>query len=310
MKFLQNFVLIVLLGFSSCHGPKQPIVLQTPPNAEIISEFLPHVTPGSEDWQKEAFIAAQFAKEMDFYRALSGFKRARFLAKEKHTQMDLTYQILLCYFLANKYDKVIQEFENSPLKNADSEFEYFDSLLIILEHSYTKLGLEKKSQKIFKILEQSSQEKAALYKTSKAIMQAELINSDQERLKGLSPSIKESLKEMLDNYENQRVSVEKAGLYNALLPGAGYLYLGQNKSAFTAFCLNSLFILAAQHFFEKGQIAAGIITTGFELGWYLGGIQGAMLSANRYNANLYQKKAHFILERERLYPVFFLERQF
>ena len=95
-----------------------------------------------------------------------------------------------------------------------------------------------------------------------------------------------------------------------ILPGAGYLYVGQKQSAVTAFLLNGLFIAAAVHFFCKWEIAAGVITTSFEAGWYFGGIYGAGESAKLYNERVYEDLAYPALNRNGLFPVLMLQYGF
>src|SRR5690606_3965994 len=80
------------------------------------------------------------------------------------------------------------------------------------------------------------------------------------------------LDDLLLCYKSNKKSVATAQVLNAIIPGAGYYYIGQKKSAMTAFLLNGLFIAAATQVFLHKHVAAGIITTGFEAGWYFGGI--------------------------------------
>ena len=108
---------------------------------------------------------------------------------------------------------------------------------------------------------------------------------------------------MLDRYYLEKKSVAKAQTFNALLPGAGYLYLGQKKSALTAFLLNGLFIAAAYEFFHHRHVAAGIITTSFEAGWYFGGIYGAGEEAKYFNEKAYERNASRTLHEYNLFPV-------
>jgi hypothetical protein len=114
----------------------------------------------------------------------------------------------------------------------------------------------------------------------------------------------------LENYFSEKKSVKKAQFLNALLPGAGYLYLGQKKSALTAFCLNTLFITAAYQFFKHHHFAAGLITTSFESGWYFGGIYGAGEEAKYYNERLYEQNASRVLNAHNLFPALMLDHAF
>ena len=108
----------------------------------------------------------------------------------------------------------------------------------------------------------------------------------------------------------KKKSVSRAQTYNAILPGAGFLYVGQKQSALTSFLLNGLFIWASIHFYSKGNYAAGAVFTSLETGWYFGGIYGAGESAKLYNERLYEKEAYPILNSGGFFPVLMLRYGF
>ena len=134
-----------------------------------------------------------------------------------------------------------------------------------------------------------------------------LIEGDIETLKEDYPE-KKNIQNMIEVYERDKKSVKTAQLLNTFIPGSGYLYIGQKKSAATAFLLNGLFIYATYEFFHRGWTAAGVITASFEAGWYFGGIYGAGQEANSYNERIYERVATPILNKEKsqnnpaLYP--------
>jgi TM2 domain-containing membrane protein YozV len=72
----------------------------------------------------------------------------------------------------------------------------------------------------------------------------------------------------------------------SLIPGLGHLYLGQVGVASTSAAWNALFIMAAAIAFLQGNWGPAIILTVFELGWYTGGIFGAMAGAYRHNRDV------------------------
>jgi tetratricopeptide (TPR) repeat protein len=72
----------------------------------------------------------------------------------------------------------------------------------------------------------------------------------------------------------------------SLIPGLGHLYLGQVGVASTSAAWNALFIIAAGIAFLQGNWGPAIILTVFELGWYTGGIFGAMAGAYRHNRDV------------------------
>lgn len=116
--------------------------------------------------------------------------------------------------------------------------------------------------------------------------------------------------EIISAYHKYKKSPLLAGTLNALLPGSGYLYLGQAQSAFTAFALNGLFIATAGYFIHEKNYPAAIITLSFESGWYFGGILGAKESAKLYNDRLFETHAHHHMRDNKLFPILMLDHGF
>lgn len=301
------------LFFLGCHPQSQVIepnifyVPQTQMIENRPSAFEP-LSPEElrKDWGKELLIAYSFAKEFDFYRAITGFKRALILipSEKVDRRMQIEYGIINSYYLARKYQEVIETFECSILTDVASDFPPFDDFLVILCDSYQKIGQVEKANEIFALIEIRNADKARNLKISDALS------------RGLLPNVRCyansscDLQAFLTTYEHQKLSVRTAQNLNAILPGAGYYYVGQKKAAMTAFIINTLFTAAAYHFFAQGNIAAGLITTSLEVGWYVGGINGAGLAAKEYNERLYEASGKEFLIKQRLFPVLMLETAF
>ena len=234
------------------------------------------------------------------------FKRAEILADSQNCRfLEIQYNILLCYFLAKKYEDVILTFEKSSLENVDKSFYAFEDLLIILYESYRELKNEEKTAKILEILQENfpDMEKNIVLSTA-------LLEGDLYKIKNIADEKKDqTLNVMLKDYQKTKKSIKTAQLLN-IIPGAGYLYIGQKKSAFTAFTLNSLFIYAAYECFARGWKAAGIITLSFEAGWYFGGIYGAGEEAKFYNERIYENYNSQKMQKDKQFPVFMLKYGF
>ncbi len=121
---------------------------------------------------------------------------------------------------------------------------------------------------------------------------------------------KEASIDILKDYHSARKNPYMAGGLNALLPGLGYLYLGQKQSAFTALMLNSLTTAAAYYFYRNDNIPAALLTLSFESGWYFGGIYGAKEEATFYNTRMYEKASHYRMRDHKLYPILMLRHGF
>lgn len=262
-----------------------------------------------EEWGKEYLIGVAFAKELDLYRAITAFKRAQILVSTENfeRQREITYNILLCYYLGGRYEEVIETFETSSLVKAGTTFPAYHDLLLLLYQSYDQIGATEKAKQVLELLKETYPE------TGDKINEANvLLHGNIEELKMLSclhPD-QEYLSQIATCYENNKKSVAKAQTLNGILPGAGYFYVGQVQSGVTALLLNGAFITASYFFFKNGNIAAGVITTSFEAGWYFGGIYGAGEAAKLYNERLYENIACHTLQKEQLYPVLRLRYAF
>jgi tetratricopeptide (TPR) repeat protein len=310
-----KWLLLGVLLLSSCYrvpnqiDPQIDYAVQERYLKKLSSSFTPlSMEEKKEDWGKEYLIGLSFAKELDLYQAITAFKRAAFLIPpyDKARKLEIQYEILLCYFLGTKYEEVISTFKTSDLRAVDPSFPAYHDLLVILYESYLKTNDPQSARQILEMMHQSSPQEAEKLFSYNAIAHAnfpqlELIAKESEDC---------SVKNLLSHYNGTKKSVQGAQILNGLLPGAGYLYIGQKQSAITAFLLNGLFLFAAYEFFHHGYVAAGVITTSFEMGWYFGGIYGAGEEAQCYNQRLYEKEGYNVLNQERLFPVLMLQYGF
>lgn len=306
--------LVVLIFLTSCQ-PNSYLVepnICINPDPRLIqrlpSSFVPLKEDEiKEDWGKEIKIANVFAQEFDLYRAITGYRRAEILlSPDNNRLLQIHYDIILCYYLGGKHSEVVDFFETSSLTEVDGTFPAFQNLLLILYESYLKCGNQERAAAILEFIEKCSPKTAKDLSLSQALLKADFskISSfcDQESYSYCGC--------FLRDYSLNAKSVHKAQTLNALLPGAGYYYVGQKKTALTSFLLNALFIAAAYQFFDRGYVAAGIFTSSLELGWYIGGINGAGLAAKQYNECIYQEKARQILMTERLIPILMFQCAF
>lgn len=306
--------LLLLVCLASCYRvpdtlePKMSYTLQEQRFKCLDSAFSP-LSPveRSEDWGREMIIGKAFAAQLDLYRAISTFKRAVILTpKDNDRRLESQYDILLCYFLANKYCETVSEFEQSDLANVDKTFPAYHDLLLVLYESYRELCCPEKEQRIYELIQNNYPETAEKLRVSTALREGNIDELEQIDATLPHPNY---LDPVLDNYFAKKKSVAAAQTLNAV-PGLGYLYIGQKRSAVTAFILNGLFIAAAVEFFRRGNLPAGIITSSFEAGWYFGGIYGAGEEAKYYNERIYEQEATRALNDNCLFPALMLRHSF
>ena len=100
------------------------------------------------------------------------------------------------------------------------------------------------------------------------------------------------LEEILANKKSARYkSPEAAGVLSAILPGSGQFYNERYKDGVYSFLLNALFIFGAYKAFDSENYGLGGALALFEIGWYTGGIYGAVGGAHKYNRKI--EEDHF-----------------
>lgn len=316
---LAKYFIFLTLIFCSCqtHYVIETEIIHTP-SAENINDLPSCFKPLLEsekgrDWAKELLIANTFAREMDFYRAITSYKRALIMIEiDNDTNPDtlayrkkqMEFGIIQSYYLGQKYQACIDVFETSLLKESPNNFPALRELLIIVYDAYQLTNQCERSEYIWKLIENFDCDTAKKLKTSSALSKANF-----STLNTLSDS-SQGLCDLLHTYDKCKKSIKTAQTLNAVLPGAGYLYVGQRQTALTSFLINTLFIAAAYHFFSHGNPAAGIITTTLEVGWYVGGINGAGLAAKVYNEQLYHHSARNYMVQNSLFPFLMFECAF
>ncbi len=295
---------------SCCLEPNICYALPTRAASCLQSPFKPlNEAEKRTDWGKELMIGRGFAREMDLYRAITCFKRARFLIPKTHERLiEIDYDIFLSYYLANKYDEAVDAFETTTLMQASLEtFPALHDLYVALYDAYIKTDHLDKANSLLYFIQETDPCTSQSLKIETNVIDADL----EGALSAASESpYEEAMSSFVHEYCCKAKSPQKAQFFNAVLPGAGYLYVGQPKSALTSFLINALFIAASYQLFDRGYVAAGIITSSLELGWYFGGINGAGLAAKEYNDRLYESIGRDFLIDNRLFPVLTLQMGF
>lgn len=274
---------------------------------QSLPSCFPPLTPEelTQPYGHEMLIGSKFAKSLDLYQAVTSFKRAEILLPENsHRLEQIQYQILLCYYMGRKWDEVLYTFNQSKLRYATVSFPAFHDLIVVLYETYKQLHKDAQAAQMLELMRANYPKEAEDLQLATALSEGDL-----EILKQEAPT-HPFLTPVLDQYELEKKKVGKAQALNALIPGAGYLYLGQKQSALTAFLLNSLFIGASVYFFENHNIAAGTIFATFEAGWYFGGIYGVGLEAKSYNERLYESLATPVMYRQGLFPALRIQYAF
>lgn len=315
IKILLFFGALVFL-WSCCSSNKtviEPLICYVPPQRliqKLPSPFPPlSIEERRQDWGRQLYLGREFGREMDLYRALTCFKSALFLIPKNNCDrlLEIEYEIFLAYYLGNKYQEAVEAFESSHLITVPETFPALNDMLIMLYDAYIKNDQCERAYRVLGLLGSIDLSTANDLLLETAIEKADFPTIIQA---AESSSHRDDVYQFLGDYESQAKSVSKAKFLNAVLPGAGYLYVGQRKAALTSFFINALFIAASYQLFERGYIPAAIITSSLELGWYFGGINGAGLAAREYNERLYECRGRDLLIQDNLFPILMIQTSF
>ncbi|KAF3362309.1 Uncharacterized protein PHSC3_001138 [Chlamydiales bacterium STE3] len=276
-----------------CYFPSARLIQSLPSSFPSLAE-----EEHQEEWGKELHIGSRFLQELDYYRAITSFKRALFIIPLEHPRRtQVEFYIFQAYYLAGKYAEALESFEASQLAQVTLQFTALDELLLMLYDSYIHTNQIDQAIRVLGLMEIRNCESLPNLQLSHSMQHANFQQLDLQAEKNADIAC------FLNQYKSLAKSPKKARLLNAFLPGAGYLYVDQPKTAFTALMINTLFTAAAYQFFNEGYWAAGLVTAGIEAGWYLGGINGAGIAANEYNERLYECQAKDFMIKNKLFPI-------
>ena len=306
-------IALILTGCQPSCRKMEPIIPNPIPTCQI--ETLPSAFPNldpeerEEEWSKELLIGDAFARESDFYRAITCYKRALVLLPphrvERHLQLD--YDLMLSYYLGGKYQETLSIFEASELSQANPCFPAFNHLLLIVYDAYLQTNQLDKASCVLEIISKFSPETAIDLSLYQALKKGEV---EEARMLISEHPNSDQMQMDFAAYDQFVKCPRKARMLNAILPGAGYSYVGLRRSAITSFIINALFTAAAYQFFDRGYPALGAITASLEMGWYIGGINGAGIEAEEFNTRLFEGVGKKILTQQKGFPVLMFETSF
>ena len=187
MKLFAGIGIIVLLCLiAGCTGcTKVPDQIEPTISHSVQDRYLTSLpspfSPLSEeeraqDWGREMLIGHAFAAQLDLYQAITAYKRAEILipAERKSRLLEIQYEVLLCYYVALKWDDVIYTFQNSQLKTADSSFPVLHDMMLILYDTYIHQGDEREAERTLNLIHAYFPDESQKLYLSKALIQANL----------------------------------------------------------------------------------------------------------------------------------------
>ena len=236
----------------------------------------------------------QFSEELfatgEYYRSITEARRYLFLFPKGPRSEECAKLIGDAYLMSHEwtdaiaaYDEFLTRFPASSLAGTAT----FHKAIALL-----KLGHTAEAERLFQLIlsgpDRGKKGMAARWEILLLIRQNRF-DEAEKRLKDrmLQPEIEKEagrIEELLKEKRGARYkSPETAGVLSALLPGSGQFYNERYQDGVYSFFLNALFIFGAYKAYDSDNHGLGVILTLFELGWYTGGIYGAVGGAHKYN---------------------------
>jgi outer membrane protein assembly factor BamD (BamD/ComL family)/TM2 domain-containing membrane protein YozV len=248
---------------------------------------------GQEDRDKLFGFAEALFTEGDYYRAITEYKRFKYLYPIDILVEKSDLRIGECYFKAGRraeaidsFNAFIRQYFAGDLRSdalylkgqAEKEQKRYTDALTTFEELIRTGGANHRDRALYAqalvLLAQRKWQKAreafaTLPQESPLYPSAKLYSDGLGHMDGLP-----------------RKAPVLAGTLAAVLPGAGHLYAERPRDAIVSFLLNGSLIWAAVELFRNNNNVAGGIVAFFELGWYSGNIYSAVGSAHKYNKRI------------------------
>lgn len=219
----------------------------------------------------------------DYNNALLEIRRLEFL--HKNIPFVMYSNKLLCYRALGKYEDGIYDYEllNDYALKSDGRVNMQAALLYYETQNYHQT-IKKLSEKVYVT------DTAIIYNRYilKAIANLQLGQYEDARNDFYSASKFNSENyskniSLLEELSSQKYKNPTIAKVLSIIPGLGYLYSGHKSSAITALLVNGILVYATYTSIKSENFGVAALCGVFTLSFYIGNINGASRSAERYN---------------------------
>ena len=263
-------IIFLLILFSFTIKPQTSNLLHTPANTR---KFADHLFSGK-----------------DYLRSV--FEYGKLPEYEKNDTIE--FKIPLAYQLMGKYDLALEKF-----LSVNKESVYYDQS--IKEYYKTLLQAGRYNELQSKLANNDVKDFQRLLYLSYLFTSNEL-PTEQNFLEAFPLSGKESLLSFFSEKKNPPYkSSLLSGLFSAIIPGSGKIYLGEIGDGITAFIATSLFAFLSYDNFRANHDFRGWLFSGLGFFFYTGNIYGSVAAAQIYNAKVdyeYKEKLNEYLQNK------------
>jgi|GEM_PF-837376 len=244
----------------------------------------------------------------EYYRAITEYRRVLYDYPDSTQKLSLLRNIGRCYLQGQDYEGYIRFFKlNNQLFKTNSEIPA--EMELYLSQSYYHL---KNYRQAISVLEWSRiQATDSIFNARQlclGVAYARLFDwhTSIKKMEFIQPKspLKVTAQRLSLSWQNYPKLPYRnpmwAATFSAIIPGAGYLYADQRRTAVTALLVNGFLAWAirdAIHEKQYGLTAAAIF---FGVGWYVGNIKGSLEAAKNFNSYIRHQFINKLLEKEQL----------
>jgi len=248
------------------------------------------------EYLKMKNFANALFKEGEYYRAITEYKRILSYFPEKKDTLFI--KIPECYFRGQHYTQAIKYYKEFYRNTDIADKKAY--CLFQIGRGYLYKNDYGNSQYYFnKLFEGDSAQYADNARYYMAFIEAKkfkwqnanewLLRISKNRREGFN--VRQLTTQIAENNRIPTKSPFWAGTLSAIVPGAGYCYVGSCKIGIASLFLNALFFYGAYESFHQKSYVVGTTFVVIGLGWYTGNIFGSVTKAHRYNR---EKKQQFL----------------
>jgi tetratricopeptide (TPR) repeat protein len=238
-------------------------------------------------------FANEMYRELEYYRAITEYRRILTFFPNELDAIHFEYRIFECYYLSQHYlealawaRRIEKTYSNNDEIVSEANILIGDSLrqlanlkgAIVSYSTAVELGGPQKKGR-------------ALYGIGLARTAAEDWDSATEAFATIESDMpqysraQDALVRIREAASLPRKSPHLASALN-LIPGVGYVYVGQPQTGIAAFVVDFLAGFATYSAFKGGQTGLGVGVGLLTVGWYTGGIYGGRVGAMKYNRRI------------------------
>jgi tetratricopeptide (TPR) repeat protein len=239
----------------------------------------------------------QFAADLfiagEYFRAITEAKRYISLFPSGPRTEEMTRRIGDAYLMSHEWAEAIAAYDDFlmkyPASSEASAATFYKAIALLKQGNGVEAG------RLFQLIQNGAdplkKDEAARWEILLLIRQNRFDEAERRLKEQIVRPEKENeadiIAEMINAKKSARYkSPETAGVLSALLPGSGQLYDERYQDGVYSFLLNTLFILGAYKAYDQENYALAGLLTLFEIGWYTGGIYGAVGGAHKYNSRI------------------------